>query len=159
MKIGQKIFYSLHGAGVVKNIKKKSINEKLQNIYVIEIPLEQNLKILINEENLKDISYRNLLELENLEEVYDYLQKEDFPMSKIWSKRYDENMKRLKSINLYDIAYVLKGLYIRSYEKKLSIKELFMLNLARRLLISEFIMVSGFSKTKIDKIIDFSMKI
>lgn len=158
MKIGQKIFYPLHGAGVVKNIKKKSINESFENIYVIEIPLEQNLKISINEKNLNEISYRNLLDIENLEEVYDYLQKEDFPMSKIWSKRYDENMKRLKSVNLYDIAYVLKGLYLMSENKKLSIKELFMLNLARRLLVSEFIMVSGFSKTKIDKIIDFSMK-
>ena len=79
-------------------------------------------------------------------------------MAKKWSKRYKENMERLKSLNLYDIAYVLKGLSQRSKKQKLSIKEIFMLSLARRILVSEFIMASGFSKNKIDKIIDFTMK-
>ena len=36
------------------------------------------------------------------------------------------------------------------------VKELFMLNLAKRILISEFVMVSGFPKNKINKIIEYS---
>ena len=33
-----------------------------------------------------------------------------------------------------------------------------MLNLAKRILVSEFVMVSGFSKNKINKIIEYSME-
>ena len=78
-------------------------------------------------------------------------------MPKNFYKRYNENMKRLKSLNIFDIAYVLKGLTVKNDRQKLCIRELFMLNLAKRILVSEFVMVSGFSKNKINKIIEFSM--
>lgn len=158
MKVGEKIFYPMHGAGFVKNIEEKSINDEIEKFYVIEIPYEQNLHILIKEENINITSYRSLVDEKTLDEVYDYLNERNFPMPKKWSERYNENIKKLKSLDIYDIAYVLKGLSIRAEKSKLSIKELFMLNLARRILISEFVMVSGFSKNKINKIIDFSME-
>lgn len=158
MKVGEKIFYPMHGAGIVKNIEKKIINNEEEKFYIIEIPYEQNLRIYINEKNILTSSYRKLLDIDALDDVYNYLNGEEFPMAKKWSKRYKENMERLKSLNLYDIAYVLKGLSQRSKKQKLSIKEIFMLSLARRILVSEFIMASGFSKNKIDKIIDFTMK-
>ena len=75
-----------------------------------------------------------------------------------WVQRYKENTKRLKSSDIFNIAYVLKGLSIRNEKGKLSLKELFMLNLAKRILVSEFVMVSGFSKNKINKIIEYSME-
>ena len=80
-------------------------------------------------------------------------------MPKNWVKRYKENTKRMKSLDIFDIAYVLKGLAIRNEKGKLSLKELFMLNLAKKILVSEFVMVSGFSKNKINKIIEYSMAV
>ena len=79
-------------------------------------------------------------------------------MPKNWVQRYKENTKRMKSLDIFDIAYVLKGLAIRNEKGKLSLKELFMLNLAKKILVSEFVMVSGFSKNKINKIIEYSME-
>lgn len=158
MKIGEKIFYPMHGAGIVKNIEDKNIDQEIERFYVIEIPYEQNLHILINERNLNELEYRSLVDVKTLERVYDFLSEDRFPMPKKWSERYKENLKKLKSLDLYDIAYVLKGLHLRAKKQKLSIKEIFMLNIARRILVSEFTLASGFSKNKIDKIIDFSMK-
>ena len=98
------------------------------------------------------------LNLDTLDEVYNYLNNEEFPMPNNWVQRYKENTKRLKSSDIFNIAYVLKGLAIRNEKGKLSLKELFMLNLAKRILVSEFVMVSGFSKNKINKIIEYSME-
>lgn len=158
MEIGEKIFYPMHGAGIVKNIEDKNIDQGIERFYVIEIPYEQHLHILINERNLDELEYRNLVDVKTLEAVYDFLSEEKFPMPKKWNERYKENLKKLKSLDLYDIAYVLKGLHLRAKKQKLSIKEIFMLNIARRILVSEFTLASGFPKNKIDKIIDFLIK-
>ncbi|MCI5997093.1 MAG: CarD family transcriptional regulator [Peptoniphilaceae bacterium] len=158
MNIGDKIFYSMHGAGYIKDISKKEIDNECEKVYVIEIPCEQNLHIMVSEKNINRNSIRNLVDKETLENVYDYLNSNDFPMPKKWNERYKENISRLKSLNIYDVAYVLKGLAVRNGKKNLSIKELFMFNLAKKILVSEFVMVSGFSESKINKIIDFSMQ-
>lgn len=158
MKVGEKIFYPMHGAGMIKGIEEKKIGEVFEKFYVIELPFEQNLHIFIKENDIDKFEFRKLVDEDTLDEVYDYLNKSEFPMPKNWVKRYKENTKRMKSLDIFDIAYVLKGLAIRNEKGKLSLKELFMLNLAKKILVSEFVMVSGFSKNKINKIIEYSME-
>lgn len=48
--------------------------------------------------NLLGILWINKL----LENVYDYLNSDNFLMPKKWNERYKENISRLKSLNIYD---------------------------------------------------------
>lgn len=156
MDVGEKIFYPMHGAGFIKSIENKDLDDVQERFYVIEFPFEQNLHIFIKEEDIKNFQFRGLVNLDTLDKVFDYLSYEKCPMPNNWVQRYKENTQRLKSSDIFEIAYVFKGLAARNEKGKLSLKELFMLNLAKRILISEFVMVSGFPKNKINKIIEYS---
>ena len=156
--VGDKIYYPMHGAGVIRKVDEKTIDNLIDRIYLIEIPYKQNLQISIRECDIDRMGYRMLVDEKTLDEVYIYLNNDYFPMPDKWMDRYNQNIRRLKSLDIYDIAYVVKGLAIRSYVRSLSIKELYMLNLAKKILVSEFVLVTGISKKRIDKIIEYSME-
>ena len=64
-------------------------------------------------------------------------------MTSNWNRRYRENMERLKSGNLYEVARVIKGLSYRDNERGLSNGERKMLHTAKQILISEMVLVMG----------------
>ena len=70
MNIGDKIFYAMHGAGIVKEIDEKVIWNKTEKFFVIEIPFEQNLHIFVKEDNVNSISYRRLVDHTNKQLFY-----------------------------------------------------------------------------------------
>ena len=45
MDVGEKIFYPMHGAGLIKSIEDKDLGDYCERFYVIELPFEQNLHI------------------------------------------------------------------------------------------------------------------
>ena len=61
-------------------------------------------------------------------------------MTSNWNQRYRDNMLRLKSGNLTEVARVIKGLTCRGRQRDLSNGERRMLRLARHILISEMVL-------------------
>ena len=57
-----------------------------------------------------------------------------------WNRRYRENMLRLKSGDLIEVARVVKGLMLRDGERGLSTGERKMLHSAKQILISEIVL-------------------
>ena len=64
----------------------------------------------------------------------------DAEMTSNWNRRYRENMQRLKSGDLIEVARVVKGLMTRDVEKGLSTGERKMLHSAKQILISEIVL-------------------
>ena len=60
-----------------------------------------------------------------------------------WNKRYRENMLRIKSGDLLEVARVVKSLMVRDSEKGLSTGERKMLRSAKQILISEIVMTTN----------------
>lgn len=71
-----------------------------------------------------------------------------------WNKRYRENMIKIKSGNIYDVAEVVRCLMLRDKEKGLSTGERKMLNNAKQILISELVLVKNMKAMEIENIID-----
>ena len=61
-------------------------------------------------------------------------------MTQNWNRRYRENMTRLKSGDLLEVARVVKGLMLRDEERGLSTGERKMLHSAKQILISEIVL-------------------
>lgn len=57
-----------------------------------------------------------------------------------WNQRYRENMQKIKSGDLYEVARVAKGLVHRDRERGLSTGERKMLRSAKQILISEMVL-------------------
>lgn len=156
--IGDKVFYPMYGAGYIKCKEKRSFSGIEGNFLVIELPYESNMHIFIKENDIEKIGIRHLIDYETLDEVYDFLVNEEFSMSNNWVKRYEQNVNKLKSANIFDVAYVFKGLSRLGKTRKLSLRETKMLHSAKKILSSEFALVSGLSDGKIRKIIDISIE-
>ena len=75
-----------------------------------------------------------------MKSVLRMLHEESTPMDNNWNRRYRENMDKLKSGDIEQVAEVVRNLTRNDREKKLSTGERKLLNGARRILISELIL-------------------
>ena len=62
-------------------------------------------------------------------------------MTANWNHRYRENMERIKSGDLLEVAGVIKALMHRDGERGLSTGERKMLHIAKQILVSEIVLV------------------
>lgn len=74
-----------------------------------------------------------------------------------WNQRYRENMQKLKSGDLYEVARVIKGLVYRDNERGLSTGERKMLRNAKQILISEIVLSMGQDYQAIENLITTAM--
>ena len=74
-----------------------------------------------------------------------------------WNRRYRENMLRLKSGDLLEVARVMKTLMLRDGERGLSTGERKMLHSAKQILISEIVMSESSSYEDVERRIDLAL--
>lgn len=141
-KIGDHIAHPMHGAGVIENIVTKKINGSQRDYYVLKLPVG-DMVVMVPVCGCEDIGVRAIISPAEAEEVFSAFQGIDTAMTQNWNKRYRENMDKLKSGNLLDVAAVVKGLMCRDSERGLSTGERKMLHSAKQILISELVVATG----------------
>lgn len=147
--IGDKVFCPLHGAGVVKEIKEICLTDDPQPYYVINLPVT-GLSVMYPVKQ-KDTGLRHIInESEANLIIKSFSEDEPEEEEKNWSKRYRDNMTRLKSGDVRQAARVMKGLIIRNHQKSLSAGERKMLQSAKQILISELMLSLDASRPDIE---------
>ena len=125
--VGDKIVHPMHGAGVIESITTQRVNGVTRDYYILKLPVG-GMQVMIPTENCAEIGVRAIIEVE-----YD----------PNWNRRYRENMLRLKSGDLLQVAQVIKALAQRDELKGLSTVERKMLHSAKQILISEIVLSGG----------------
>jgi len=151
--VGDKIVYPMHGAGIIEKIEKKKILGEVKEYYVLKVSFGE-LKIMIPVDTCDDIGVRNIIGVEELKEVLAVLQDVSTKMPDNWNRRYRENMERLKTGDVLEVAAVVRNLTRTDREKKLSTGEKKMLTNARQILVSEIILVEDIDSNKANILID-----
>ena len=151
--VGDRIVYPMHGAGVIESIEEKEILGSKQNYYVLKMPVG-DMRVMIPIRNVDDIGIREVIDSCDVGKVYEILQDQSVSITNNWNKRYRENMIKIKSGNIYEVADVVRSLMIREKEKGLSTGERKMLNSARQIMISELVLAGGSDQEEIEPIID-----
>lgn len=153
--IGDKIVYPMHGAGIIESIEEKEILGNKQNYYIVRIPVG-DMKVMIPTESVGDIGIREVIGEEIADKVLEVLRQSNTScdVTNNWNKRYRENMLKIKSGDIFEVAEVVKSLMIRDNEKGLSTGEKKMLNSARQILISELVLVKNSTPEEIEDIIE-----
>lgn len=151
--IGDKIVYPMHGAGVIESIEEKEILGCKQNYYIVRMPIG-DMKVMIPTENVDDIGIREIVGENEVDKVFDVLKEKSICSTINWNKRYRENMLKIKSGDIYEVAEVVRTLMIRDKEKGLSTGEKKMLNNARQILISELVLVKNTTPKEIEDLIE-----
>lgn len=135
-RIGDKIVHPMHGAGVVDGIVQRKVNGVVRDYYTLKLPIGGML-VMIPTDHCEQIGVRAILSGDEAEQVLDQLSGVEVEMQSNWNHRYRENMERLKSGNLLEVAKVVKGLAQRETRRGLSNGERKMLHSARQILVSE----------------------
>jgi CarD family transcriptional regulator len=87
--------------------------------------------------------------------VYEILKDRDVIIDKqTWNKRYKEYLDRIKTGSVFEIARVLRDLFILKYDKVLSFGERKMMDTAKNLLIKEMSVATSDEETKIEQSIN-----
>ena len=75
-------------------------------------------------------------------------------MSMNWNKRYRDNMDRMKSGDIYEIADIVRNLAFKQKDKGLSTGEKKMLVNAKQILVSELVLAEQSEHDKIEELVD-----
>lgn len=149
--VNDKIFCPMHGAGIIDNIENIDLNGKLNKYYVISL-IGSNMKIKVPVENESSL-IRAITDKENAQIVLESIKLLEINETVNWTKRYRENMDRLKTGDMLETAKVLKALIIRNKTKTLSAGERKMLHSTKQILISELVLALDKDSIEIEEYI------
>lgn len=154
--IGKVVMHPLYGIGTVEKVEEKDILGKVNKFAIISFQNDR-LKIMVNLEQKNNL-IRNLIAKEEIPKVLDFLKfaKSELPVKS--SERYNVNLKKIKSSDVYKLAEVIKDLSLLSREKKLTPKEMNMLKQSKKMLSMEFGYVSSIAQEDAEMMIDASCK-
>ena len=150
--VGDKIVYPMHGAGTIDSIEEKDILGEKQNYYIIKMPGE--VKVMVPTAKAEEIGVRNIIDKEKAGKVLEILEENETQMSNNWNKRYRDNMEKMKSGDIYEVADVVRNLAFKQKEKGLSTGEKKMLNNAKQILVSELVLAEHASQEDVEKLVE-----
>ncbi len=150
--VGDKVVYPMHGAGVIESIEERAILDERQAYYIIKMPGE--VKVMVPTAKAEEIGVRNIIDKASAEKVIEVLEQESTEMSMNWNKRYRDNMEKMKTGNIYEVADIVRNLSFKQKEKGLSTGEKKMLLNAKQILVSELVLAEQKDLNEIETIVE-----
>ena len=100
------------------------------------------------------LGIRNIIDKAEAEKVINILEQDETEMEKNWNKRYRDNMDKMKSGNIYEIADVVRNLSFKQKEKGLSTGEKKMLHNAKQILVSELVLAEHATQEEVEQLVE-----
>ena len=150
--VGDKIVYPMHGAGTIDSIEEKDILGEKQSYYILKMPGE--VKVMVPISTAEQHGIRDVIDKNEAERVINVLEQDETEMEKNWNKRYRDNMDKMKSGDIYEIADVVRNLSFKQKEKGLSTGEKKMLHNAKQILVSELVLAEHATQDEVEELVD-----
>lgn len=136
-KVGQLAVYPAHGVGVIESVEEREIGGNIQRFYIMRI-IDNEMIIMIPTANAEAVGLRPVIAAKKVPDVYAILKDRDVIIeNQTWNRRYRDYMKKIKTGSVYEVAQVLRDLFLLKLDKDLSFGERKMLDTARNLLVKE----------------------
>lgn len=155
--IGDMVVHPMHGAGVIDGIVAEKNGGVMQDYYVFKM-LVGGLLLKIPTANSDVIGLRPISDRKAVNEMLAAIPAMEIDDNANWNKRYRENLERLKSGNLYELARVVKSLTHRDKERGLSTGERKMLHNAKQILLSEMVLTGEENYDQMEQRLDGAME-
>lgn len=140
--VGDKVVHPKHGAGVICDVVSEKVDRVVQEYYVFKMSIGGLvLKIPVASSHL--VGLRAVVDADAAAALLRAIPELEVEAVANWNQRYRENMEKLKSGDLYEVARVIKGLAMREKRRGLSNGELKMLHTAKQILLSELVLAMG----------------
>ena len=152
--VGQMAVYPAHGVGVIESIEHKTIGDFEQSFYVLKI-LKNNMVIMIPTATSNNVGLRCIISSKEVDDVFNILQEKDVVIgAQTWNRRYREYMEKIKTGSVFEVAAVLRDLYLLQEDKDLSYGERKMMDTAKGLLVKELSIANEIEECKVEEKIE-----
>ncbi|MCL2669326.1 MAG: CarD family transcriptional regulator [Syntrophaceae bacterium] len=150
-KVGDLAVYPAQGVGVIEAIEDREVGGNKQMFYIMKI-MGNGMKIMIPMESAKAVGLRGVIMKKEIPKVYAILRNKDVTVDKqTWNKRYREYLERIKTGSVFEIARVLRDLFVLKSDKNLSFGERKMMDTAKSLLVQEISVASNAKEAQVEE--------
>lgn len=150
---GDKISYPMHGAGYIEAVEERLFLNEKRRYYVLRFS-EGDIKVHVPVECAEKAGLRSIISSDECHRVMETFKTlDDIEESTNWNRRNRENLEKMKSGDVFEIAAVIKSLLKRESLKSLSSSEKKMLGTSLQILVSELALASNKKDEEVKKII------
>ena len=135
-KPGQKVVYPNYGVTVVEKIDATNWDGAHQRCYHLRL-LSNNAQIMVPLANKDLVGLRPLGGNTEIKTLFNILEDGNIDTYKDWKGRYKQNLDKMRTGRLVEVAEVLKNLRLVSERKSLSFREKKMFERAKHFIVSE----------------------
>lgn len=151
---GDMAVYPAHGVGLIETIETQTIGGIDQSFYVMRI-LDNDMTIMIPTATSGNVGLRAIISGDEVKKVLDILKERDIKITaQTWNRRYREYMEKIKTGSVFEVAVVLRDLFLLKEDKELSYGERKMLDTAKSLLVKELSIAKQMAEEKVEKQIE-----
>jgi len=154
-KAGDMAVYPAHGVGVIEAVEEKSISGQNQKFYIMRV-LANGMTIMIPTDKADQVGLRRVITFKEVTKVYKILKdkKHEQVDAQTWNRRYRDYMERIKTGSVFEVATVLRDLFLLKTGKDLSFGERRMMDIAKTLLVKELSVAQAVSEDHVEKHIE-----
>jgi len=152
-KIGDKVVYPNHGIGVIEQIDKRSLGDRLEEFLTLRI-LANDSTVMVPRSNTTNVGLRRVITRKEVDDVYDVLKDTKLQVFDDWKGRFQENSDKMRTGSITEVARVFKSLSHLAVQKNLSYRERRMLDKAKYLIVSEIAEVERIPADQVEAKID-----
>ncbi len=138
--VGDRVVYPMHGAGVIEAVEEHEVMGERREYFILTMPYG-GMRVMIPLDNVEHVGLREVIGESEVDEVFCTLRMNPTQACVNWNRRFNINLAKIKSGNIYEVAEVVRNLTIQDRAKKLSTGERRLLDTARQILVSELVLV------------------
>ncbi len=151
---GDMAVYPAHGVGLIQAIETQTIGGVDQSFYVMKI-LDNDMTIMIPTATSDNVGLRAIISTDEVTEVITILKERDIKINaQTWNRRYRDYMEKIKTGSVFEVAVVLRDLFLLKEDKDLSYGERKMLDTAKGLLVKELSLAKHTDEEQVEKQIE-----
>ena len=150
---GDTVVHPQHGVAVIEELRVGTFLGERRRYLILRVAYG-DLTLMVPVESTEEIGIRHVISKNEVRKVLNVLEQDESTMDANWSRRFKNNIAKLRSGDIYQLAEVVRDLSIRERERGLSAGERRMVIEARRILILELTSAAGCTDEKTTAMID-----
>lgn len=148
--VGDLVCYPMHGVGTIVEIVNQTVLGETADYYSLRFS-NGRMTALVPVDNASTVGLRALIGRSECDDVLSYMEKPGDRGSDNWNQRYRDNMEKMRTGSIYEVADVVKCLRMRESEKGLSAGERKMLATAKLIVAGELATVMSVDQSYIEE--------
>lgn len=149
--IGDKVVYPGQGAAIVREISQKRAFGGESKFYIMQL-IAREATVMVPVSNVQRVGLRAAVSETDLKKLYEFLgDKPDRAYLRDWRAQERDYANKISTGTVFELAKVVKALYLRSQEKGLTFRRRRMLDHAWEVMVSEIAIVEEITLPRASK--------